>query len=53
MDTYIVIWYDLESEKLREEVTAKNSEDAIAKATLRHNGNKPAELVSATKKDSL
>lgn len=53
MDTYIVIWYDLDSEKSRDEVKANNPDDAIAKATKLHNGNKPAEMASAMKKDSL
>lgn len=50
MNTYIVIWYDLESEKCRDEVQASSEEEAISKATILHNGNKPAELATATKK---
>lgn len=53
MDTYVVIWYDLDMEKGRDEVQASSSEDAIAKATKLHNGNKPAPLATATKKDIL
>lgn len=53
MDTYVVIWYDMDSEKCRDEVHASSSEDAIKKATLLHNGNKPAPLASATKKGAL
>lgn len=53
MDTYVVIWYDMESEKSRDEVEAKDQNDAIAKATKLHNGIKPAELASAYRKDSL
>lgn len=53
MNTYVVIWYDMNSEKCRDEVQASSDEDAIAKATELHNGNKPAQLATATRKDML
>lgn len=53
MKRYIVIWYDMEEEKYRDEVEAMNSDDAVAKATLLHNGNKPAPLATATPKELM
>lgn len=53
MQTYIVIWYDTEEEKHRDEVVASNPDEAVAKATLLHNGNKPAPLATATPKELI
>ena len=53
MCTYIVIWYDLESEKCRDEVVASNPDEAVNKATLLHNGTKPAPLATATPKELM
>lgn len=53
METYVVIWYDLETEVCRDEVEATSQDDAITKATLMRNGKKPAPLVNATPKELM
>lgn len=50
MNKYEVIWYDLDSEKARDVVTANSEEEAIAIATKTRGGVKPAPLTSVIKK---
>ena len=41
----------MESEKCRDEIRAKNEEEALSKAIRMHNGIKPASLSSIVKKE--
>lgn len=52
MSKYVLIWYDLNSEKERDEIEASTREEAIRKGFMKYNGNPPASLVEAVLKEN-